>query len=71
MYFVGVFGDFAAAIGASGSQMRGMASLDLDEGRTGLGRNSGQPQHDFLLHSKDVRVKVSILGVFWVIFEFK
>ena len=52
MYFVGVFGDFAAAIGASGSQMRGMASLDLDEGRTGLGRNSGQPQNDFYYFPK-------------------
>ena len=52
MYFVGVFGDFAAAIGASGSQMRGMASLDLDEGRSGLVRNSGLSQNDFCYFSK-------------------
>ena len=52
MYFLGVFGVFAAAIGAPGLQMRGIASLDLDEGRTGLGRNSGLPQHDFYYFPK-------------------
>ena len=51
MYFMGVFDDFAAKIGAPGSQMGGIASLDLDEGRTGLGRNSGLP-HDFYYFPK-------------------
>ena len=47
MYFLGVFGVFAAAIGGPGLQMGGMASLNLDKRRMGLGRSSGLPQHDF------------------------
>ena len=46
MYVIGVFGDFATALGAPGSQIGGMASLELVEGRWGLGRNLGLP-HDF------------------------
>ena len=51
MYIVGVFGDFAAAIGAPGSQIGGMATLDLDESRMVQGRNSGVP-HDFYYFPK-------------------
>ena len=60
MYFVGVFGvfgDFAAAIGALGLQMGGMDSLDLDERRMGLGGSSGLPQHDF-----DYFLKMLLVG---------
>ena len=52
MYVVGIFGDFATALGAPGSQIGGMASLDLVAGKWGLGRILGLPQHDFYYFPK-------------------